>query len=96
MVTMKYAYPDDPITDVRFMFGIEFAAANPNREIVIGGMTADGSFDDANATRIPVAEIVCDTCNALVQDVDPIAITLDRLYCWPCTVKWILPYVRKA
>ena len=82
---MKYQYPGDPIAEVTLMFGGEFLAANPNREIVIrGGHTED---------RIPVEDIICDTCNANVSPSDPCSVTGSRLYCWECHVKWIKPHL---
>lgn len=89
MVRTKYQYPEDPPTDVEFMFGAEFAMANPNRETRI--------TSSAGTAVIPVdaEEIICDTCNALVKLHDPCAVALARLTCWTCTTEWILPHLVK-
>lgn len=89
MLTITYTYPGDEPTDARLMFGREFREANPNRnrQIVIGG----GGLP---ATVISVDEVVCDTCNDLVTDTDPCAVTEHGLYCWNCTKEWILPHVK--
>ena len=84
---VKYQYPGDPVTAVTLMFGGEFAAANPNREIVVSG----AGFEQ----HIPVEEIVCDTCNASVQATEPCAEVeaVGRLYCWECYQKWVKPHL---
>lgn len=84
--TTRYTYPGDPTTEVQLMFGGEFLVANPNREIVVGG-------DGMPTTRIPVEEIVCDTCNVSVFPDEPCAITESRLYCWSCYKQWIRPHL---
>ena len=82
---VKYQYPGDPVTEVTLMFGGEFLAANPNREIVIS--CADSE------QHIPVEDVVCDTCNASVQATEPCAVVIGHLYCWQCYKEWVKPHL---
>lgn len=86
MVKTTYTYPGDPRTEVRLMFGQEFLAENPDREIRI---SAQGQL----TTRIPVEDAICDSCNASVPPTDPCSVANDRLYCWDCHVRWIRPHL---
>ena len=84
--TTKFQYKTDPITEVSLMFGIEFRTRNKNRAIVVSDSTGAEQ-------RIPVEDIVCDICNALVQDHDPLAVANNNLHCWSCFQQWIWPYL---
>lgn len=81
----EFKYNGDPLTEVELTFGGEFAAANPDRFIQVG------SFD--GGVRIPVEEVICDSCNARVARVEPCAMVHARLYCWACYLEWIFPFL---
>ena len=82
-----YTYPGDPKAEVELTYGGDFKAGNPGREIAVG------AWGDPDPVRIPVEEVVCDSCNANVGDFDPCAIALDRLYCWDCYKRWVQPHL---
>jgi hypothetical protein len=86
----KYSYPDEPDEKAVFMFGLQFFRLNPNRYMQMTDLEGKPL-----APRIPVNEIICDTCNAEIHLWEPCCEVLNRLYCWDCTKKWILQYIVK-
>lgn len=85
-VKAKYRYPNDPVTNVQVMFGAEFTARYPNREIAI-------TVGTRKVFQHPVTDVVCDTCNAEIGPLDPCAVAIERMYCWGCFTEWIRPHV---
>jgi hypothetical protein len=88
MITIRYQFKSDPVTEAQLLFGKEFLAQDPNRGMRI---------TDGNGNVIyeaPLDEVICDSCNVTVAGVDPCAHVPDvgRLYCWTCAKEYVLPY----
>ena len=88
MITIRYKFKSDPITEAYLMFGQEFLAQDPNRAMKI--TTGDGTV----IFQAPIDDVICDRCNRTIDTVDPCANVPDvgRLYCWPCATEHVLPY----
>jgi len=86
-VKAKFEYPNDPISDVELMFGEEFLGRFPSRETRIVTATED--------IRIPVDDVICDSCNGPVRRTDPCALLYggSHLYCWDCYSRNIKPHL---
>ena len=82
-----HKYPGDPDQYVEFLYGRDFTERFPKREIRIMGFN-----DSAADTVIPVAEVVCDVCNALVKPLDPCVLAPGYLYCWSCAKESVIPH----
>lgn len=79
MIAAKFLYPGDPETTAELMFGTEFKA------VYRSGPVYTTITTDTETVRIPVTEVVCDRCNALIGDYDPcLLIGHSWLYCWDC------------
>jgi hypothetical protein len=90
MIRVKYQYPGDPVDSAELLFGAEFQRFVRNGEPgAIRFIGDNGDIED----EISFDEIVCDSCNAEVRPHEPCARTLDRLYCWSCAGRWVLPHL---
>jgi hypothetical protein len=87
MIRVKYQSPGGPLSEAHLMFGAEFHRWIRNGEPGAVRVITESSVDD-----IRFDEIVCDVCNAEVRPQDPCAMA-DRLYCWACAERYILPHV---
>ena len=88
-VKFNYQYPGDPLDTVELLFGAEFLKRFPKRDITISGFGVG-----VPVTRIPVTEVVCDSCNAEVLPHEPCSLSPSGLQCWECTKEYVLPHLK--
>lgn len=93
MHTVVIHYPGDPPLIAFLMFGKEFQEkVRRGKPGEIKVTTIDGT---STSPPILVHEIICDLCNDLITEDDPLCMTdvPSRVYCWECHKKHHGPHL---
>jgi len=89
MVRATIRYPGDPDEEVILMFGAEFQVhvrkGKPAKMSVVGLDDQLRPIPDTEAQSWEFTDIICDDCNAQIEDLDPLALLYrSRAVCWKC------------